>query len=143
MDANPSISVVLVCTGWREMHKLPYAEAAATEWFDFVERNHGPIRKVIEGGQRGADTLCRQEAKRRGVPYQTVKANWSLGKQAGPQRNERMVGVAKMSADLGYKIVGLAFLAPQSKGTVDMVKRMEREKWWVEKCHLPNTEMVA
>lgn len=137
-------NIILVCTGWREMHKLPYAKAAAREWFDYILKHHGPISLVIEGGQRGADTLCRKEAKRRGIPVQTVKANWSIGPKAGPIRNQKMVAMAKScevtSTD---RVVGLAFLAPQSKGTVDMIDRLVAERWRVEKVHLPGTEAVA
>lgn len=142
---NSNTHVVLVVTGWREMHKLPYAKAAAREWFDFVERNHGPISLVIEGGQRGADRLCRKEAERRGIPVQTVKAEWTaLGRKAGPIRNQRMVNMAKYCDESSEdKVVGLAFLAPQSTGTVDCIDRLEKAGFWVEKCHLPNTEMVA
>jgi hypothetical protein len=140
-DAQPSNSVVLVCTGWRKMHLLPYAKAAAFEWFDYVEKSHGPIVQVVEGGAKGADTLCRKEAERRGIPVETIPADWKqYGKRAGMLRNQAMVDYAK---EQDGRIVGLAFLAPQSKGTVDMVSRMLKERWWVEKVHLPNTEMVA
>ena len=145
---NPEIaddrpSVVLVCTGWREMHNLPYGKTAVAEWFDYIERNYGRISRVIEGGARGADTLCRDEAMRRGLPFDTVKAEWDrYGKRAGMLRNREMIELAERIHGED-RIVGLAFLAPASKGTRDMMRQMEEAGWWYETVNLPNTEQVA
>ena len=73
-----------------------------------------PIRAVIHGNARGADTQAHRWALGRGVGGWACPANWSRdGKRAGPLRNQRMLG---HSPDLV-----VAF--PGGKGTADMVKR--------------------
>ena len=70
---------------------------------------------IIVGGAPGADSLAEQWARDRGVPFTTVKADWSkYGKAAGPLRNRRMLEM------LGYGDRVIAF--PGGNGTANIVK---------------------
>jgi len=69
---------------------------------------------VIEGGARGADSLCSRVAIEMGISYGTFPAMWDQhGKSAGPRRNAVM-------AELPLRYL-LAF--PGGPGTADMVRR--------------------
>jgi hypothetical protein len=72
------------------------------------------IDLIIQGGASGADQLANSWAISRRVPSQTYPADWSLGLQAGPLRNQQML-------DEGRPDVVLAF--PGRYGTFDMVCR--------------------
>lgn len=81
---------------------------------DRLHRARG-ITLVIAGGARGADTLAEEWAKDRSVPHQIFHAEWdTLGRPAGPIRNQRML-------DEGKPDLVVAF--PGGKGTADMVRR--------------------
>lgn len=72
-----------------------------------------PIELLINGGAKGADTLCQHWAKLAGVRIHTQMAEWAKhGKAAGPMRN---VAMLTMKPDLL-----VAF--PGGKGTEHMVK---------------------
>jgi len=72
----------------------------------------GSLSLVIEGGARGADSIGRRWARKRGIPVKTVEANWDrYGKRAGMIRNIQM-------ADLKPDAV-VAF--PGGKGTRNMI----------------------
>lgn len=74
---------------------------------------------LVEGGARGADALAVMAARRLGIKVETHRADWrSFGRAAGPIRNQDM-------ADLGGDLL-LAFLLPQSVGTVDMIRRCRK-----------------
>ena len=76
-----------------------------------------PIRMVIHGNARGADTLAQAWCLSRRVQAAACPAQWSkYGKRAGPMRNEAMLG---HSPDLV-----LAF--PGGRGTADMVSRARK-----------------
>lgn len=79
---------------------------------DRVHHERG-ISRIVNGGASGADALARQWAKSRGVECVTFPADWSLGRRAGPERNQRML-------DAGADGV-VAF--PGGRGTADMVRR--------------------
>lgn len=77
------------------------------------QRTRDPVTKEIVGG---VDWHARQWAESRGVPCQTVKAEWTKhGKAAGPIRNQEM---ADMRPD---RVVAF----PGGSGTADMVQRAE------------------
>jgi YspA, cpYpsA-related SLOG family len=51
-----------------------------------------PNLVMINGGAKGADTICLRWATIRGVPVELYKADWKkYGKAAGPKRNLEMV----------------------------------------------------
>lgn len=63
----------------------------------------------------GADALAQEIAEELNITTDRHPADWSLGKKAGPLRNQEMV-------DLGA-FVCLAFPLPDSRGTVDCIRR--------------------
>jgi hypothetical protein len=67
---------------------------------------------LIAGGARGADALAQEWATSRSVPTQVYRANWKLGRKAGPIRNQRML-------DDGKPDLVVAF--PGGKGTTGMI----------------------
>ena len=81
--------------------------------------NKQPIT-IIEGGARGADRLGKQYAEECGWELEEYPADWDkYGKAAGPIRNQHML-------DEGKPDMVIAFLAPNSRGTKDMISRAEK-----------------
>jgi hypothetical protein len=77
---------------------------------------------VIEGGARGADACAKLAAGLLGIDTLSFPADWkTLGKAAGPIRNQRMLDVGK--PDL---VVAFHDDLGRSKGTNDMLARAER-----------------
>jgi len=73
------------------------------------------ISTLIEGEARGADTLARTYAERRGVDVLPFPARWSEhGKAAGPIRNTQMLKE-------GIPELVIAFRGPNSRGTQNMI----------------------
>lgn len=99
---------VLVCGG-RDYHDAGHI----FETLDNLHSERG-IVCVIEGGALGADEWAAMWAEMTETPRQRFKANWSLGRKAGPIRNQRMI-------DEGKPDLVVAF--PGGRGTADMVKR--------------------
>ena len=83
-----------------------------------VDRAKGPIRVLIHGAARGADSLAAKWARDTGLEeYGEVlafPANWRDGKRAGPLRNQKML-------DEGKPDMVIAFAG--GAGTADMVRR--------------------
>lgn len=74
------------------------------------------LTSILQGGARGADRLAFEWAGERGIPRETIKADWDgLGRAAGPIRNQKMV-------DEKPDIV-IAF--PGGDGTKDLLARAE------------------
>jgi len=69
---------------------------------------------VIHGDAPGADRLADKIAREAGVPIVRFRAGWSLGRRAGPLRNQRMI-------DEGRPDLVLAM--PGGAGTADMLRR--------------------
>lgn len=80
---------------------------------------------VIHGGADGADALAGAIAESRGLwvwPCPVSREEWrTIGKAAGPMRNQRMLDETKPDFVLAFH----NFL-PGSKGTKDMVRRAIR-----------------
>ena len=82
-----------------------------------IDKVKGEITLIVSGGARGADTLGERYAKEKAIPYLIFPANWDkYGKQAGILRNQDIVDNADAM---------VAFLAPESKGTRDSIKRAQ------------------
>lgn len=88
--------------------------------------------EVVEGGARGADRIAGEWAKAaatNGHPWTHVThtpfpADWDgLGRRAGPIRNAEMANYLSERRIEGWELLCLAFLLPDSRGTVDMVAR--------------------
>lgn len=82
-----------------------------------IDKVQGDITLIVSGGARGADTLAERYAKEKAIPYLIFPADWDKhGKRAGMLRNQDIVDNADAM---------VAFLAPESKGTKDSIKRAE------------------
>jgi Protein of unknown function (DUF2493). len=78
-----------------------------------------PITLLIEGEAPGADTMARQWAEDRGVPFAPYPANWDkFGKAAGPIRNAEMLASGKPQL-----VIAFAHDLDKSRGTRDMVTK--------------------
>ncbi|MBW6397027.1 DUF2493 domain-containing protein [Roseomonas sp. HJA6] len=85
--------------------------------FAAIDRIHAQcgVAVLIHGAARGADTFGGEWAAAHGVPMLAFHADWeSLGRKAGPIRNQRML-------DEGRPDLVLAL--PGGRGTADMVRR--------------------
>ena len=77
---------------------------------------------VIEGEARGADTLAREEAERRGIPVLSFPANWKqYGRAAGPIRNRQMLSEGRPEY-----VCGFHSSIEASSGTRDMLNQARR-----------------
>lgn len=74
---------------------------------------------VIAGGCRGADTIAEEWAQVSGCECRVFKADWSLGRRAGPIRNARML---EQEPDL---VVAFHDDLERSRGTRNMVKKAQ------------------
>lgn len=106
-----------------------------TFWFENVEvYSGGQVTKRERGGEWeyvGADHLAEKWATANYYTLKIFHADWDThGKKAGPLRNAEMVAAAGESAYL------VAFLAPNSVGTLDTLKRAAR-------CLKPNRIKVV
>ncbi len=68
---------------------------------------------IVSGKARGADSLGERYAKEKGYEVKEFPADWSIGKSAGPKRNEEM-------AKYGTHLV--AFWDQMSPGTWNMIQ---------------------
>jgi YspA, cpYpsA-related SLOG family len=71
-------------------------------WFIYRELDkllkENPNLTMINGGAKGADTICLRWAGMRGVPTEVYKANWTKHhKAAGPIRNREMIARLKQT----------------------------------------------
>lgn len=87
---------------------------------------------VIEGGAQGVDRIAGRWAARmrshpdRPVGWLRVPADWAThGQAAGPVRNGWMLDYLLQARTLGHTVGVLAYPAPRSRGTWDMVRRAE------------------
>jgi hypothetical protein len=101
---------VLVCGG------RTYSSKSSV--FSVLGKYEHEITMIIHGDARGADTLAKEWAIEKKVPYLTVPANWDeYGFEAGPIRNSLML-------ELGNPELVIAF--PGGKGTANMVKQSRK-----------------
>lgn len=101
---------VLVCGSrhFQDHNKLVYELSAI------------PITHLITGGAKGADSHAEFFAKRVCIPHTIFPANWDkYGKGAGPIRNKQML-------DEGKPDLVIAFLAPNSRGTKNMIEQAKK-----------------
>ncbi len=83
----------------------------------FIKKNGTPDLLLI-GDATGTDALARRYCVDNEISHKIFKADWSLGKKAGPLRNHKML---KSATNL------LAFLHPQSKGTVEAINHAQNK----------------
>ena len=119
---------ILIVTGSREAQREDVWPILA----GVMGRNGKPFR-LIHGGCRGADLHTDLWAKQVGVQPVRLDALWDFDGRgpAGPMRNRRLLEEAQLLAagldSLGrpHELRAVAFPAPMSKGTVDMIKLLK------------------
>ena len=107
MNAS-EMSRVLVCGG-RHYRDFKFVFRTLNE-----QHRHYPIGCIIVGGCSGADQFAADWAHAGPIPCEKYMADWAIGPEAGPIRNQRML-------DEGKPDLVIAF--PGGRGTADMVKR--------------------
>lgn len=79
--------MIVAVTGGRDFRDAQTVHIVLTVVYRKVS-----IDLLIEGGGPGADTLCRQWATARGIPVETIPADWTEhGWAAGPVRNRAIL----------------------------------------------------
>ena len=77
------------------------------------------ICKILSGGATGADALGERYAQEYNIPIMRFPADWiKFGRSAGPIRNTNM-------AKFGDYLI--AFWDGKSRGTYDMISKMEQK----------------
>ena len=113
---------ILVCGG-RRFHD---SEAVSTA----LNEHHPTI--VIHGGcGTGADAHAYAWARWNNVKQWIFRADWSLGRKAGPLRNQDMLDTAKPDLVLAF---------PGGRGTADMVRRAKAAGVTVIEIERPDDE---
>lgn len=88
--------------------------------YDVLDVAHAanPIDLLVTGGANGADALAVDWARKEHVPFQVFNADWeTLGRRAGPVRNQRMLLEGKPHLVIAF---------PGGRGTADMIRRSEQ-----------------
>lgn len=106
----------LIISGSRHWEDYPKFEAHIME---FV--NIGAIHCVWAGEATGVDAMADRFARAWEIDFTRLHAKWTRDlKKAGPIRNNRLAVVLNRSDK------AIAFPGPNSKGTVDFIKRAEK-----------------
>lgn len=74
---------------------------------------------IIHGGCAGVDRCAGYFAKINQIQEQVFKPDWSLGKRAGPLRNEKMIVEGRPDH-------ALLFLSRESRGTLNMLNLVKQ-----------------
>lgn len=72
------------------------------------------ITELVSGNAPGVDVMGEVWAVNKGIPVRRFPANWNLGPQAGPVRNQQMAEYAEAL---------VAVWKDGSAGTADMIRR--------------------
>jgi hypothetical protein len=107
-------SLVLIVFGGRTFDDESFLFAA----LDFLHGTRG-IAKVIQGGAPGADKLAKRWADLRGVPCETVPAEWDNLNAPGAVIRTRRDGTrynAKAGPDRNAKMLTMGTAPPTWKG---------------------------
>lgn len=90
----------VLCFGGRQYTDAQRVDACLNHFWTLIS---GAPFMVIHGGARGADTLCGEWARRRGLPVARVDANWDAhGKAAGSLRNTWMLEYLQPTYAIGF-----------------------------------------
>ena len=105
---------------WTNRDKIHMDLARLNPEEDIIVHGACPPRVNRSGkSYPGADALADDEAKRMGFTVEPHPADWSLGRKAGPLRNQEMLD-SGIDLAFGYKLTNV-----KTKGTDDMKKRLE------------------
>jgi YspA, cpYpsA-related SLOG family len=99
---------IIVCGGRDYQNRTVLFEA-----LDELHTQEG-IDLLIHGNARGADQLADRWATERGIPVHSYSPDWSLGRKAGPLRNQRMIDDSKPDGVVAFC---------GGRGTDDMIRR--------------------
>jgi hypothetical protein len=61
---------------------------------------------IIHGAYRGADTLAGKWARKNGIASAAYPADWNRGKNAGPERNARMIREGRPDLVIAFPLKG-------------------------------------
>jgi hypothetical protein len=107
----------VLCFGGRAFVDAAKVDKALNQFWASIS---GEPFLLIHGGAKGADTMCGEWAKARGLPVARVDANWDAhGKAAGPIRNQWMLEYLQPTYAIGF---------PGGVGTRDMQLRLDQAK---------------
>jgi len=97
-----------------------------------LQRDLFKFDEVVSGKARGADIFGEIWANEHGIPVKEFPADWDkFGRAAGPIRNGQM-------AEYGDALI--AFLAPGSKGTKNMIEQAQKKGLFVLVYNLEEDE---
>lgn len=99
----------IIVAGCRNFNDYDLLKSKLDFYFQNIE-----IEEIVSGACSGADRLGERYAHEHNIPVKQFPADWSLGRKAGPLRNEEM---AKYADAL------VAFWDGESRGTANMINR--------------------
>lgn len=99
----------IIIAGCRDFNNYVLLKSKLDFYFKNVE-----VTEIVSGACSGADKLGERYALEHNITVRRFPADWSLGRKAGPLRNEEM---AKYADAL------VAFWDGESRGTKDMINR--------------------
>lgn len=103
----------IVIAGPRDFYDY---DLVASSLVNILPKDRNRIQ-IVEGGATGVDRIARDFAIANKIEYKEFPANWSLGRKAGPIRNEQMARYADML---------IAFDA-HTRGTASMIRCATKE----------------
>lgn len=103
-----------------------------------IQQTGWEISTIIHGGANGVDSLAARYAKENNIKEICMPADWSLGKMAGPVRNQEMV-------NLTVKLNGKVFILHDSvsRGTINAKELAEAAGLEVYYCVKKPTEVFT
>ena len=106
-------AVILLGCGGRDFQDYSLVESTLNSLHQL-----NPVKKVIHGGARGADSLVGRWASSHKIEIVVYPALWKIhGKSAGPIRNQQMLDSENITTAVAF---------PGGRGTADMVKRLTK-----------------
>ena len=126
--SNNKSSRIIICGG-RHFDDYEVLEKVVDKVISELKFTSQEI-EIVSGHCQGTDLLGELYAEKHGLKCAVFPANWKkFGKAAGPVRNSEMI---KYISDSENPMV-IAFVGPNSKGTMDTVKKAIKAKYTVYK----------
>jgi hypothetical protein len=115
----------VIIAGCRDFNNYDLLKSKLDFYFSNIE-----VTEIVSGACSGADKLGERYALEHNIPVKRFPANWSLGRKAGPLRNEEMAS---------YADALVAFWDLESRGTRDMINRAVAHNLKVRIVNINNT----